>query len=101
MKQQPFLKSLFWSTFRAQRHFIFILRRSGQVWFFFLVPLCGIQDLSSMLGVKPMSLNHWTTRAVPEAGALVAPTCGCLSAGLLSSEGHPLSKAAPLSQILL
>ena len=75
---------------------------------FFLVPPCGIQDLSSMLGVKPMSLvrrvenlNHWTTRAVPEAGALVAPTCGCLSAGLLFSEEHPLSKAAPLSQILL
>ena len=71
------------------------------MWVFFLVPLCGIQDLSSMLGVKPMSLNHWTTRAVPEAGALVAPTCGCLSASLLSSEGHPLSKAAPLSQTLL
>ena len=58
-----------------------------------------------MLEGEPMSLvlrvgtlNHWTTRAVPEAGALVAPTWGCLSAGLLFSEGHPLAKASPLSR---
>lgn len=52
MKQQPFKKSLFWSTFRSTEAFFFSLSEGqGRCFvFLFLAPLCGIQDLSSMLG---------------------------------------------------